>query len=172
MACFYIVNPICTLFGNLRQFFREDIILVQDTQDRLYSDRRKTPTPIFSRYSLSGGRRKLVRRIEDKKKHLFVDLYSARLLVAVILLLSLSCLDAYMTLELIHRGKVVEANPIMAYFLNIGIMPFTTIKFTITAAALIVLCVFKNVKVTRISMPLAIKVYMAVIAYECYLFIL
>lgn len=139
-------------------------------QDRLYSDRRKAPTPMFSRYSLRGGQRKLIRRIEDKKKHLFVDLYSARLLIAVILLLCLSSLDAYMTLELIGRGKVVEANPVMAYFLDVGIMPFTIIKFVITAVALMVLCLFKNVTVTRVSLPLAIKVYMVVIAYECYLF--
>jgi len=145
-------------------------MLGENTQNRFYSDRRKTPTPIFNRFSLWGGRRRLVRRSEDKKKHLFVDLYSARLLIAVVLILCLSSLDAFLTLELIERGKVVEANPIMAYFLNIGIMPFTGIKFLITATALIVLCVFKNVRVTRISLPLAIKIYMAVIAYECYLF--
>jgi hypothetical protein len=146
--------------------------MLDETKSREYSDRRQTPTPVFSRYSLSGGRRRLVRRLEDKKKHLFVDLYSARLLIAIILLMCLSSLDAYLTLELIERGKVIEANPIMAYFLNIGIMPFTTIKFVVTATALIVLCVFKNVPVTRISLPVAIKIYMGVIAYECYLFMI
>ncbi len=146
--------------------------MVDDAQSRTYSDRRQTPTPIFSRFTLRGGRRRLVRRSEDKKKHLFVDLYSARLLVAVVLLMCLSTLDAYLTLELIERGKVTEANPVMAYFLNIGIMPFTVTKAVITASALIVLCVFKNVTVTRISLPLAIKIYMAVIAYECYLFVI
>jgi hypothetical protein len=146
--------------------------MLDETKSREYSDRRQTPTPVFSRYSLSGGRRRLVRRSEDKKKHLFVDLYSARLLIAIVLLMCLSSLDAYLTLELIERGKVIEANPIMAYFLNIGIMPFTTIKFVVTATALIVLCVFKNVPVTRISLPVAIKIYMGVIAYECYLFMI
>jgi hypothetical protein len=149
-----------------------DIKLLQNAKSREYSDRRNTPTPIFNRYSLWGGRRRLVRRSVDKKKHLFVDLYSARLLIAVILLLCLSSLDAFLTLELIDRGMVVEANPIMAYFLNIGIVPFTAIKFSVTASALIILCVFKNVTVTRISLPVAIKIYMGVIAYECYLFVI
>jgi len=149
-----------------------DITMVDDTKSREYSDRRQTPTPVLSRYSLWGGRRRLVRRSEDKKKHLFVDLYSARLLIAIVLLMCLSSLDAFLTLELIERGKVVEANPIMAYFLNIGIMPFTAIKFVVTAASLLVLCVFKNVPATRISLPLAIKLYMVVIAYECYLFVI
>ncbi len=136
------------------------------------SDRRKRPTPIMSRYTVVGGKRQTIRRDEDKKKHLFVDLYSTRLLVVVILLLGLSCLDAFLTLELIDKGKVVEANPIMAYFLEYGILPFTVIKFTITASALMVLCVFKNVNITRIGIPLAIKVYLLVIGYEFYLFML
>ncbi len=113
-----------------------------------------------------------VRRTEDKKSHLFVDLYSTRLLAAVILLLLLSSLDAYLTLSLIYKGRVIEANPIMAYFLDYGILPFTFVKITITSTALIVLCLFKNVNLTRISVPLTIKIYLAVIAYECYLMML
>ncbi len=144
--------------------------IMDDSRDA--SDRRKCPTPIISRYTVIGGKRHTIRRDEDKKKHLFVDLYSTRLLVVVMLLLGLSCLDAFLTLELIDKGKVVEANPIMAYFLSYGIVPFTVIKFVITASALIVLCVFKNVNITRVGVPLALKIYMAVIAYEIYLFTL
>ena len=99
-----------------------------------------------------------------------MDLYSTRLLIAVLTLLCLSCLDAYLTLVLISKGKVVEANPIMAYFLNMGIMPFTTIKFSITAISVVIMCLLKNVSITRISLPLAIKIYLLIIAYGCYLF--
>jgi hypothetical protein len=137
---------------------------------RIVSDRRKCPTPIISRYTFIGGRRKIIRREEDKRRYLFVDLYSTRLLIAVLSLLFLSCLDAYLTLTLIEKGSVVEANPVMAYFLNHGILPFTIIKFTITAVSLIILCVFKNVYITRISLPFAIKIYVIIIAYEFYLF--
>ncbi len=144
----------------------------ENSNKRTVSDRRKCPTPVISRYTFFGGKRKIIRRGENKKDHLFVDLYSTRLLIAVILLLCLSCLDAYMTLELIDKGTVVEANPIMAYFLDFGILPFTTIKFVITAASLVVLCLFKNVNVTRISLPIAIKIYILIIAYEFYLFVI
>ncbi len=137
---------------------------------RTISDRRQCPTPIISRYTFIGGKRKNIRRNENKKNHLFVDLYSTRLLIAVMALLCLSCIDAYMTLELIDKGKVVEANPVMAYFLNFGILPFTTVKFVITAFSLIILCLLKNVNITRICLPLAFKIYIVIIAYEVYLF--
>lgn len=135
-------------------------------------DRRKGPTPIISRYTFYGGRRKSVRREVEKKTFIYVDLYSTRLLIAVMSLLLLSCLDAYLTLELIGRGHVVEANPIMAFFLDYGPTPFTVVKFVITAVCLIILCLFKNVRVTRICLPFAIKMYLLVIAYEFYLFMI
>ena len=141
-----------------------------DNSMRLFSDRRKSPTSLFSRFTLWGGQRKTIRRESDKKRHLFVDLYSTRLLVAVLSLLCLSCLDAFLTLSLIERGSVVEANPIMAYFLDYGILPFTIGKFCITATALIVLVLCKNLKITRYSLPFAINVYILIIVYELYLY--
>lgn len=148
-----------------------NIHLNEESLNRSGSDRRRCPTSVISRYALFGGQRKVVRREEDKKTHLFVDLYSTRLLIAIILLLCLSSLDAFLTLSLLEKGKVMEANPVMAYVLNFGIMPFTIIKFLITSVALIILCVFKNVYITRVSLPIAIKIYFAVIVYELYLFL-
>jgi len=138
--------------------------------ERGSSDRRELPTPVISKYSFIGGKRKNIRRSGNRKEHLFVDLYSTRLLIAVLGLLCLSCLDAYLTLVLISKGKVVEANPVMAYFLNMGVMPFTTIKFSITAISAVIMCLLKNVSITRISLPFAIKIYLLIIAYEFYLF--
>lgn len=142
----------------------------RDADMRTISDRRRFPTPVVSRYTVFGGRRKTIRRLEDKKKHLFVDLYSTRLLVAVMVLLVLSCIDASLTLALIDKGKVVEANPLMAFFMDYGIVPFTIIKFAITAFALVILCLFKNVNITRIGLPVAVKIYLAIVGYEVYLF--
>lgn len=139
---------------------------------RIIPDRRRCPTPIFSRYTVWDGKRKTIRREAEKKKHLFVDLYSTRLLIAVLALLCLSCLDAFMTLSLIETGNVVEANPLMAFFLDYGIMPFTIGKFMITASALTVMVVFKNVRITRYSLPIAIKIYIGIVIYEIYLFTL
>lgn len=133
-------------------------------------DRRKCPTPIISKYTFYGGRRKCIRRENEKKVFIYVDLYSTRLLIAIMAILFLNFLDAYLTLELIRNGHAVEANPIMAFILEYGTTPFTVIKFVITAACLIILCLFKNVKVTRMCLPVAIKMYLLVVAYEFYLF--
>ncbi len=139
---------------------------------RIISDRRRCPTPVFSRHTIWGGKRKTIRRETEKERHLFVDLYSTRLLIAVLSLLCLSCLDAFMTLSLIETGKAVEANPFMAFFLDYGIMPFTVGKFIITASALTVLVLFKNVRITRYVLPLAINIYIVIVIYEIYLFTL
>ena len=147
-------------------------ILMQDTGRRNLSDRRRCSTPVVSRYTLFGGRRKTVRREEDKKEHLFVDLYSTRLLIALLLLLCLSCADAYLTLVLIGKETASEANPFMAFFLKYGNLYFTVTKFIITAFSLTILCLFKNVRTTRICLPCAITVYVLVIIYEFYLFLI
>jgi hypothetical protein len=142
------------------------------TDFRNHTDRRKAPTPIISRFSLYGGRRKIIRRGYDKGGHLFVDLYSTRLFIAVLALLLLSVFDAYMTLTLINRGSVYEANPLMAYFLDYGIFHFTAAKLIITITAICILCLFKNVRLTRIGLPVAIKIYILIVAYEFYIFLM
>lgn len=136
------------------------------------SDRRMRPTPILSRYTFMGGRRRTIRRGADRGRHIFVDLYSTRLLLIVVALLLLSCADAFLTITLIYTGIAVEANPLMASALSYGILPFTVIKFSITAFALLVLCVFKNVRITRFTLPLAVKIYVGIIIYELYLFMI
>ncbi|UCH82454.1 MAG: hypothetical protein JSW20_07425 [Nitrospiraceae bacterium] len=139
---------------------------------RTKQDRRVSPTPIISKYSIKGGRRRIVRRNDDKTAHIFVDLYSTRLFMIVLSLLFLSLFDAYMTLTLISKGKVYEANPFMAYFLDHGILHFTVVKLFITIASICILCIFKNVRLTRIGLPVAIKIYILIVAYECYLFMI
>ena len=65
----------------------------KDIKDkRSFTDRRKRPTPFVSRYTFWGGRRKLIRREEDKRKHNFVDLYSPSLLIILLVVLILTSL--------------------------------------------------------------------------------
>ncbi len=144
----------------------------EESNKRSVTDRRKCPTPIISRYTFSGGQRKIIRREADKSEHIYVDLYSTRLLIAIMSLLLLSCLDAYLTLELIRKGSAVEVNPVMAYFLAYGTLPFTVTKFIITASSLIIMILFKNVKITRLCLPCAIKIYILIVIYEFYIFLI
>ncbi len=141
-----------------------------ERDNRICADRRRGPTPILSRYTIWGGQRMIIRRGTDEKKHLFVDIYSTRLMIAVLSLICLSCLDGFLTLLLIEEGSVIEANPIMAYFLGYGALSFTLFKFNITALALTVMVLFKNVRITKYCLPFAISVYIAIIIYELYLY--
>ena len=60
-------------------------------------DRRKRATPRFSRYSLWGGRRKSVRR-EEEREGSFVDLYGQRLLLLLLWVALMNVADSFFTL--------------------------------------------------------------------------
>lgn len=141
---------------------------INNTDRRVHSDRRRQPTSI-SRYTFIGGRRKIITRETDKKKHLLVDLYSPPLLIMLLSLLLFNYVDTYLTLILIKQGIVVEANPFMAFYLEYGVLSFVLTKFFITAISLTILCLFKNVYIARIGLPFSIMMYISVIIYEFYI---
>jgi hypothetical protein len=129
-------------------------------------DRRSQPTPMVSRYTFVGGRRRSVRRKEDRKRHMFVDLYSTRLLVAVLALATLSIADALFTLALVKEHVVVEANPVMAYYLSLGDSSFLAVKIFITMLSVTVFCLCKNFRVVRVSLLAVMFLYFSVVLYE------
>jgi hypothetical protein len=110
--------------------------------------------------------------MSEQTTHLFVDLYSKRLFLTVCAVLLLSCADAFLTLTLIAQGKVIEANPFMAYMLSFGVLPFTAVKCSATICGLLVMCLFKNSRITRVSLPLAVVLYLGIIFYEVYIFMM
>ena len=133
-------------------------------------DRRTRPTSPFSWASLRGSRRNS-RRAEDQEKHRFVDVYSPAFLLVIVVILSLSILDALFTLELIGRGAQ-ELNPVMAFFLQFGHLPFLLSKYLLTASGLMALLILKNctvwggkisAKVVLLTIPF---LYMILIGYE------
>jgi hypothetical protein len=140
--------------------------LGEETAIRTVSDRRKRPTPFISRYSFTGGQRKIIRRGEDKKKYIFVDLYSTRLFATLLFLLILNVSDSYFTLALVRENIAVEINPLMAFFLGYGSTPFISAKFLIPAVPVFILCICKNRPMTKILLPLAIFFYLLIILYE------
>ncbi len=134
---------------------------------RSSGDRRRRPTPIISRYTFLGGRRKTVRRDADRARHIFVDQYGPGLLIVFLVILFLSLTDAYMTLHLVNQGIVEEANPVMAFFLGYGNLSFFLAKCALTMFAIAILCVLKNVRIVRhVVIPVTILLYLAIIFYE------
>jgi hypothetical protein len=133
---------------------------------RVGGERRKEPTRIFSKYALLGGRRRIVRRDGDRERHVLVDNYGLRLFVALLLLLMLSTLDAYLTLALLKAHRAEEMNPVMALYLKRGSVIFVLEKLLFTSIAVFILAALSRFVFAKISLALAIAVYLAIVFYE------
>ena len=120
------------------------------------------------------GRRKGIRRQDDKYKISYFDQYSSAIFVAIVLILFLSIIDALLTLFLLDCGAS-EINPIMAYFLKFGPFTFMSVKYFLTCYAVIVLLIFNNVFLRKIKIytrsifSYAVGVFMIVIGWELFL---
>lgn len=99
-------------------------------------DRRRKTIPSL-RYLVAGGRRRGVRRVEDKQRIIILDRYSPHLLAAIVGILCLSLLDAFLTLSLIDHGAT-ELNPVMAFFLEQGPLIFTSVKYLLTSISVVI----------------------------------
>jgi hypothetical protein len=152
------------------------VLVKQQTtrEPRTGKDRRRKPTSPWSFYSLFYGRRKVVRRVEDRHIHRYVDLYSGRAAFAVMAAILLSLTDGYFTLQLVGRGAE-EINPFMDFFLQRGALPFLVVKYLITGLSILFLLVHKNhtvfggrllIRNALVAIPL---IYALVILYEIYL---
>jgi hypothetical protein len=126
------------------------------------------------KYLLFNGRRERIRREEDRGKVFFFDRYPPKLFAAITAILMLSILDALLTLILIHKGSS-ELNPVMAYFLEHGLLPFIIAKYLLTSMGVFILLIFKNIFLTpakihtRSLFSAVIVAFAAVIAWELFL---
>ncbi len=109
---------------------------------RSKNDRRAKPTSPLTTSSLFGLRTNS-RRVQDKKKHRYVDRYSRRSVSLIIVTILLSIADANFTLKLVSTGAQ-EINPVMDFFLNFGPIPFLIAKYLLTGTSLIMFLVHKN----------------------------
>jgi hypothetical protein len=133
---------------------------------RVRPDRRKWPTPLLSRYTFVGSRRRTVRRKDDAARHIFVDRYGERLWLVLMLFLVLAVLDAILTLVLVENGLASEANPIMAFYLEHGNLTFFGVKILFTAFALLTFCVCKNRPFIKVTILVLMAAYLAVVIYQ------
>ena len=143
------------------------------TWQRSGMDRRQNRIPKL-KYLMFSGRRERARRDEDKRKIHFFDRYNTRLFAAIMLILFLSIVDALLTLYLIDKGSS-ELNPVMAYFLKFGPLPFFVAKYMLTSIGVVILLICKNVfltkanKYTRSVFAYVIFAFSTVVAWEIYL---
>jgi len=128
------------------------------------------------KYLFFNGRRERVRRDEDRTRVLIFDRYNPKLFAAITAILMLSIFDALFTLILIENGSS-ELNPVMAYFLQHGLLPFIAAKYFLTSIGVVILLIFKNVFLTRAKIythslfSVVIIAFLVVIAWEIFLLI-
>ncbi len=144
-----------------------------DLTNRSGKDRR-TKSGFNIRSFLFGGKRETIRRQEDTRRIFYVDHYSSKLFIAILVILILSALDGFLTLFLLDHGAY-ETNPVMAYFLRFGPYTFFISKYLLTIVPVICLLMFRNtvVRVIKISARSVLYVivvfYLAVVVWEIYL---
>ena len=76
------------------------------------------------------------------------EIHSPKTLAVILLIILLTITDAYLTLYLISRGAV-ELNPIMAYYLDHGVLAFFGTKYLLTCASIIVILFIKDLYLFR-----------------------
>ena len=135
-------------------------------------DRRRNSTLSSLRYQLFGGRRQEARR-ENDVQPLYVERYESSLLYVSLSILLLSCLDAFLTLNLLASGAV-EVNPFMAWLINTDIQLFVNVKVALTGVCIVLLVPHKHyrlfglVSIDRVLRTL-LAMYAVLTAYEAVL---
>ena len=147
-AAGYQASPTKRLASASRDMTNPDPPVHDDTiLERRNLDRRR-----FSLRSLGGALFTLRRRRSRRKgDHInsYVDWYEPWPLVASLVIILLSGLDAFLTLVLLNHGAV-ELNMLMDWLIKTDIRTFAGIKLAVTGLALIVLVVHFNFKIYRV----------------------
>ncbi len=132
--------------------------------DRRGPDRRRRPTPMLSRYTFFGGRRRGVRRAEDPQE-VFVDRYGKGVISAVLALVLLNLADAFFTLLfLAHGGQ--ELNPLVDEVLKFGPEAFILLKTLGIGVCAAFLTLTKNFRAARIGLWVVLSGYSLLLCWH------
>lgn len=139
---------------------------------RLAQDRREKHIPFYKLIVFKGKRRTL-RRAEDRKKVIILDQYRPPLFITILVILSLSLLDAALTLILLEKGAV-ELNPVMQFYITLGHRAFVMVKYGLTALALFIILMLDTVVSSRyrfgsLIFPFCLFAFGTVIIWQLYL---
>jgi hypothetical protein len=136
-------------------------------------ERRENHLSIFKMLFFNGIRQS-VRRAEDRNCIVVFDRYKPSLFINIIIVLSLSLLDALLTLILLSQGAR-ELNPVMRYFLSHGPRAFIFVKYGLTVLSVLIIVFVKEAFLTRyrIGTDIFLHIFAAffgsVVVWEFYL---
>jgi hypothetical protein len=125
------------------------------TVERRRQDRRR-----FNLRSLFGAlftlRRRRSRR-KDDQLNTYIDWYEPWPLVASVVIILLSSLDAFLTLILLDHGAV-ELNILMDWLIKMDIRTFAAVKLAVTGLALVILVLHFNFNLYKV-LPVRYLIY-------------
>ena len=84
------------------------------------------------------------------------------------LLFSLNLIDAVLTIYWVRNGFATEGNHLMATLLDIGDLPFLAVKIAIGAAAAVVLWNWRNLRLARYGLAVALTVYIGLMGVHLF----
>ena len=113
-------------------------------------------------------RRQGMRRDADKIHGHYVDIHDPKTIYVSVLIIILSCFDAFFTLLLLQKGIAYEANPVMKVLIESNnITLFVLTKTAITATCIIFLVAHKHFWIIRNRIRTHMALFAALIAYLC-----
>jgi hypothetical protein len=143
------------------------------TDDVRTIERRRQDRRRFSLQALLGAlftlRRRRSRR-KDDQINAYIDWYEPWPLVASVVIILLSSLDAFLTLILLNHGAV-ELNVLMDWLIKMDIRTFAAVKLAVTGLALVILVLHFNFHIYRMLpvryiMYALMPLYALLIAHE------
>lgn len=121
---------------------------------------------MWSRYAWFGGRRRSVRRDEEREGS-FVDVHGPRMLLLVLTIVALNLLDAWFTLLFLsHGGK--ELNPVVQAVLDLGghPWPFLLLKTVGIGLACAFLAMTKHFRPARLGLGFVLVGYAVLLGWH------
>lgn len=143
-----------------------------DLERRSGKERRQNQIP-FLKLILFKGKRSKLRRADDRKQITLLDRYHPSLVTLILVVLSLSLVDAFLTLTLLEKGAV-EVNPVMRYYISLGPMAFVVVKYSLTVIPLVFILILNGIiseryRIGLIMFPFCGLVFGSVVIWELYL---
>jgi len=127
-------------------------------------DRRKRATPMLSRYTFFGGRRKDGRR-RGEQENVYVDVYSPRLVALLIVFFALTVIDSVSTLVYLGKGGR-ELNPIAQWMIDQGGSFFVIMKGVLSGVCLLFVMLHKNFRPARTALAVGFTFYLLLGVYH------
>jgi Domain of unknown function (DUF5658) len=84
------------------------------------------------------------------------------------LLFALNVLDAVLTIYWVRNGFASEGNQLMAGLLDMGVLPFLTVKIAVGATAALVLWRWGNLRLAKYGLAFALAVYISLMGVHVF----